>query len=202
MNHTAKKKPGVSIDVGLHLVENDEDLEELVVEWILDRKIEVYVEAAEGSASQFNDAGKNKGKSMVNDEIDFGFEGDDEDGGCSDEESLDDVSFCSEGGDDEFIELINNAKSYTVETVIEEIKQRGVEDTVGNQSDNNYSIDTNYMDDPGVNWSMSDDDDCVVDSAACNDNDSDGVEPMNVEGIRRDPMKTINSLRQRSSRTR
>ncbi|KAM7251594.1 hypothetical protein ACFE04_010461 [Oxalis oulophora] len=177
------KKPGVNIDDGLYLVENDEDLEELMVEWILYRKIEVYVEVAEESASQFNDAGKNKGKSVVNDEIDFGFEGDDEDGGCSDEESLDDVSFCSEGGDDEFTELINNAKSYTVETVIEEIKQRGAEDTVGNQSDSNYSIDTNYMDDPDVNWSMSDDDDCVVDSAACNDNDSDGVEPMNVEGF-------------------
>ncbi|KAM7259575.1 hypothetical protein ACFE04_015316 [Oxalis oulophora] len=119
------KKPSVNIDDGLHLVNNDEDLEEFVVEWALDRKIEVYVEATEGN---------------------LGFDGDDEDGGCSDEESLDDVSFCSKGGDDEFTKLINNAKSYTVDTVIEEI-------------------------------SMSDNDECVVDNAAWNDNDCKGVQP-------------------------
>ncbi|KAM7261747.1 hypothetical protein ACFE04_020824 [Oxalis oulophora] len=104
------KKPRFSIDVGLHLVENDEDMEELVTSWAEDGKTEVYMEAVEGSTSQFSDVGKNKGKIVVDDEPDFGFEGDDEDSGWSDEESLDDISFCSEGGDDEFTELINNAK--------------------------------------------------------------------------------------------
>ncbi|KAM7269924.1 hypothetical protein ACFE04_029138 [Oxalis oulophora] len=108
------KKSSVNVDDGLHLVENDEDLKKLVLDWVLDRKIEVYVETEVGSTSQqFNDVdvGKNKGKSVVNEEIDYGFEGDDEDGG-DDEEFLDDVSFCSQGGDDEFTELINNAKSH------------------------------------------------------------------------------------------
>ncbi|KAM7266375.1 hypothetical protein ACFE04_004272 [Oxalis oulophora] len=153
-----------------YVVENDEDLEELVVDWALDRKIEVYVEAAVGSTSQqFNDVGKNKGKFVVNEEIDYGFEGDSEDGGCSNEELLDDVSFCSEGGDDEFTELINNVKSYTVDIVIEEIRQRGANDEQ-NESDSNFSVYTNYMEDPDLNWSMSDNDECVNDNAAGNDN--------------------------------
>ncbi|KAM7277987.1 hypothetical protein ACFE04_005121 [Oxalis oulophora] len=166
------KKSRVNVDDGLHLVENDEDLEELVVDWVLDRRIEVYVET----------------------------DGDDEDGE-DDEEFLDDVSFCSEGGDDEFTEMINNAKSYTVDTVIEEIRQRGANDEQ-NESDSNFSVDTNYMEDPDLNWSMSDNDECVNNNAAGNGSDSDGVPPMNVEGIRRDPNKVGHKLPQCEAKKR
>ncbi|KAM7276259.1 hypothetical protein ACFE04_018125 [Oxalis oulophora] len=169
-------KPSVNIDDGLHLVNNDEDLEEFMVKWALDRKIEVYVQATKGSTSQFNDVEKYKRKFVVNDELDLDFEGDDEDGGCSDEESLDDVSFCSKGGDDEFTKLINNAKSYTVDTVIEEIRQTGANDEQ-NESDINYLVDTNDLEDPDLNCSMSDNYECVVDNAAWNGSDCKGVHP-------------------------
>ncbi|KAM7264644.1 hypothetical protein ACFE04_002327 [Oxalis oulophora] len=150
---------------------------------------------------------RNKGKAVEDDESaaqaesEAGFEGDDENDGGSDEDDLDGVSFCSEGEDEEFKELIQNAKNFTefesyYEPVLDQIRDKVAAegDQGGNESDGNYSVETNYMDDPNLNWSMSDNDEGVDgpnggDERANiegNDNgaDSDGLEPMNVEGTR------------------
>ncbi|KAM7264303.1 hypothetical protein ACFE04_001986 [Oxalis oulophora] len=172
------KKSNVSMDMGIHLVEGDEDM-------IEECEIEVYAELKDKCVTMYTK------------------EGDDDNDGGSDE---DDISFCLQGEDKEFKELIQNTKSFTesafyYEPVLEKIRQKvAVEgDQRGNEYDINYFVDTNYMDDPNLNWSMSDNDECVKEPNNGDEyvniggNDSganiDGWEPMNVEGLWRDPKK-------------
>ncbi|KAM7250588.1 hypothetical protein ACFE04_022471 [Oxalis oulophora] len=187
----------------------------IVMPLIEDKCVAMYTE--EAMIKMRSEDPRNKGKAVADDESaeqaesKAGFEGDDENDGGSDEDDLDGVSFCSEGEDEEFKELIQNAKNFTesesyYEPVLEQIRDKVAADKgategyqTGNESDGNYSVETNYMDDPNLNWSMSDNDEGVDgpnggDKPANiegNDNgaDSDGWEPMNVEGTRRDSKK-------------
>ncbi|KAM7268525.1 hypothetical protein ACFE04_010691 [Oxalis oulophora] len=220
------KKPSMSIDVGLHLVEDDEDMVALIVSWIEEGGVDVYVELADKCVAMYTEEAmikmrsedpRNKGKAVADDESaeqaesEARFEGDDENDGGSDEDDLDGVSFCSKGEDEEFKELIQNAKNFTksesyYEPALDQIRDKVAADKgategdqTGNESDGNYSVETNYMDDPNLNWSMSYNDEGVDvpnggDEPANiegNDNgaDSDGWEPMNVEGTRHDSKK-------------
>ncbi|KAM7264479.1 hypothetical protein ACFE04_002162 [Oxalis oulophora] len=169
------KKPNVSMDNGLYLIENDEDVAALVASWIEDGKVEVFVELTDKCVSMFiqpdsvlDDVGAGGIKDKDNHVgDDVGFDGDDENGDNSDEDDHFDVSFGSDSDeDDERIQLIQNAKSFVettanIEPVLELIRRKASDQNVGGESDDNYSIETNYMEDPNCNWSMDEDEEVV-----------------------------------------
>ncbi|KAM7254344.1 hypothetical protein ACFE04_032026 [Oxalis oulophora] len=168
------KKPNVSLDY-LHFVENDEDVAALTASWIEDGEVDIFVELTDKCKSMFiqsdgvvDDVGAGGIKdndNHVDDDVEF--DGDDENGDNSDEDDHFNVSLGSDSDeDDERIELIQNARSFmetaaNIEPVLESIRQKATKQTVGGESDDNYSIDTNYMDDPNYNWSMDEEEEVV-----------------------------------------
>ncbi|KAM7276149.1 hypothetical protein ACFE04_018015 [Oxalis oulophora] len=130
---------------------------------------------------------KDKDKSIGDD---VGFDGDDENDENLDEEDLENVSFGSDEEDDERTELIQNAKSFensveNLEHVHESIRQKAPDQTVGGESDGNYSVETNYMEDPDCNWSM-DEDEEVVSRKTTQVNGSDVRHDVNGSYVRHD----------------
>ncbi|KAM7259032.1 hypothetical protein ACFE04_014773 [Oxalis oulophora] len=168
------KKPNVSLDY-LHFVENDEDVAALTASWIEDGEVDIFVELTDKCKSMFiqsdgvvDDVGAGGIKdndNHVDDDVEF--DGDDENGDNSDEDDHFNVSLDSDSDeDDERIELIQNARSFmetaaNIEPVLESIRQKATKQTVGGESDDNYPIDTNYMDDPNCNWSMDEEEEVV-----------------------------------------
>ncbi|KAM7280481.1 hypothetical protein ACFE04_007615 [Oxalis oulophora] len=104
-----------------------------------------------------------------------------EDSGIDDEEdhnSVDGVSFCSDRVDEELVSLMKDA-----ENIIDTAATHGPEtDAIRhnrrelnrNNSDDEYDVGTNYMEDPNLNWSFTTDEDFVPE-------DSDGEEVNDTE---------------------
>ncbi|KAM7256389.1 hypothetical protein ACFE04_012130 [Oxalis oulophora] len=169
-------------------VEGIEDVAALVASWIEDGEVEVFVELTDKCVSKFiqpdivvDDGGvggiKDNDNSMGDD---VGFNGDDENGDNLDEDDLYNVSLCSHSDeDDERNELIQNAKSFVesranIEPVLESIRWKASDQTAGGESDDNYSIETNYLEDPNCNWRMDDDEDVVSRENIDGSNNGDG----------------------------
>ncbi|KAM7256937.1 hypothetical protein ACFE04_012678 [Oxalis oulophora] len=126
------KKPNVSLDMDLHLFENNEDVVALVASWIEDGEVEVFVELTDKSVSLFIQP------DCVVDDVG--------DGGIKDKDN-------SVGDDAEFDKMMKMVTTH--------MKVEATDQTVGGESDDNYSIETTYMEDPNYNCSMDDEEDIV-----------------------------------------
>ncbi|KAM7261063.1 hypothetical protein ACFE04_026538 [Oxalis oulophora] len=123
-----------------------------------------YLFVQDGAVDDVEAGGIKDNDKSIGDDV--GFDGDDENDENLDEEDLENVSFGSDEEDDERTELIQNAKSFenfveNREHVLESIRQKAPDQTVGGESDGNYFVETNYMEDPDCNWSMDEDEEVV-----------------------------------------